>query len=428
VRYATVFLGFLACGGPPSPAPAPPFEWRFDLAELDDALLAAWIDGPDRAIAVGGGVGGGLVLEWDGLRWRSEPLPPDTPTLWWVWAHEDAAFAVGEGSHVLRRAREGEAWRREPVDAADVEQTLYGIWGTGPDDLWAVGGTLSPRERPGIILHFDGSSWTAAQADAALFKVWGASATDVWAVGDGGAILHWDGEAWTTTPSGTTERLIAVFGRGSRDVYAVGGAGQGLVLRWDGVAWTPFETTPEALSGVWTAPGRPLYVAGARGFLARLGQAPAQLIAAPDVDFHALAGHPMESGDRVVTVGADLLSGANGVWRGALASHGVSLAGPLEGLPGPDAGRNDAPPDSAALDGGGPGEGQPCAPPDGGGVPMCRADLDCWLLADDGALICTQSCNGAAECDAYGESPCCARPGPQTFETVCIPRGNAACP
>jgi hypothetical protein len=424
MRRALAAVLCLACGDPPGNAPAAPFVWSVDLAELDDALLSVWIGGPDEVIAVGGGAGRGVVYEWDGERWDAPPLPDDTGALWWIWALPGGdAFAVGDGGTVLRRA--GGLWRRELVgDLVAEDQILYGVHGFAPDDVWIVGGTLLPRPMPGVILHWDGLVFSAEPAEALLFKVWGAAAGDLWAVGEGGAILHGDGATFAAVPSSTTDRLIAVYGRASDDVYAVGGAGVGRILRWDGAAWRTFATTPEALSGVWTAPARPLYVGGARGYLARLGDAPAELVAIPDVDFHALGG----AGDLVVAVGADLQSGGGGErWRGALASHGASLSGPIDPPARPDAAP--VPDADPGADGGtgGPGEGEPCLTHDGG-VPTCRSDLQCWYLAVDGTLICTESCASPADCAAYGDGACCAPPGPQTFETQCIPRGTSTCP
>ena len=94
--------------------------------------------------------------------------------------------------------------------------SLHGVWGSGPNDVWAVGDAG--------ILHWDGSAWTAVSSGttAYLEGVWGSGANDVWAVGDVGTILHWDGSAWTSASSGTTFALFGVWGSGANDVWAVG--------------------------------------------------------------------------------------------------------------------------------------------------------------------------------------------------------------
>jgi hypothetical protein len=51
---------------------------------------------------------------------------------------------------------------------------LTGLWGTGPDDVWATGGDAMSGE----LLHFGGSSWSTVWTTPAsvgrLTSVWGA--------------------------------------------------------------------------------------------------------------------------------------------------------------------------------------------------------------------------------------------------------------
>jgi hypothetical protein len=92
----------------------------------------------------------------------------------------------------------------------------------------------------GTILHYDGTTWTQ-QANVptpqSLNGIWGNGPADIFVVGDFGTILHFDGAAWTPQPSGTTEHLVGVYGGSGSDVYAVGF--NGTVLHYDGSAWQP---------------------------------------------------------------------------------------------------------------------------------------------------------------------------------------------
>src|SRR5579863_5911400 len=54
-----------------------------------------------------------------------------------------------------------------------------------------------------------------------LDGVWGSGPDDVWAVGNG-TIIHWDGEAWSSRVSGTDEPLLAIWGDGADDIWATG--------------------------------------------------------------------------------------------------------------------------------------------------------------------------------------------------------------
>lgn len=67
--------------------------------------------------------------------------------------------------------------------------------------------------------------WCAVPTNVGIFDmltaVWGTSPNDVWAVGSGGTILHYDGAVWTPTPSGVENTFNAVWGSGPNDVYVV---------------------------------------------------------------------------------------------------------------------------------------------------------------------------------------------------------------
>jgi len=103
---------------------------------------------------------------------------------------------------------------------------IYGIHGTGPNDIHAV-------VTNGTVLHYDGSYWSqplVVGTGAGLRDVWAHSATVAFAVGDSGTILRYDGASWSSMTSGTTEALYGVWGTGPTDVYAVGTNGTMLHL------------------------------------------------------------------------------------------------------------------------------------------------------------------------------------------------------
>src|SRR2546430_2702678 len=84
----------------------------------------------------------------------------------------------------------------------------FGVWGSGPDDVWAVGYSNGGSA---TIVHWNGSLWSMLPSPTMhlLEGVWGSGSNDVWAVG--GAIVHWDGSAWSTVPSSPSELLIGVW-------------------------------------------------------------------------------------------------------------------------------------------------------------------------------------------------------------------------
>jgi hypothetical protein len=58
-----------------------------------------------------------------------------------------------------------------------------------------------------------------------LRAVWGSGGNDVWAVGDGGTLLHYDGDVWDPQSSPTVNDLYGLWGRAADDVFAVGDYG-----------------------------------------------------------------------------------------------------------------------------------------------------------------------------------------------------------
>jgi hypothetical protein len=92
--------------------------------------------------------------------------------------------------------------------------SLLGIWGTSPTDVWAVGDA---------ILHWDGRAWGyVTRARAPLRAVWGSGADDVWAGGWNGTLLHWDGVTWTSRPSLSANSIQALWGSDRDHVWAMG--------------------------------------------------------------------------------------------------------------------------------------------------------------------------------------------------------------
>jgi hypothetical protein len=127
----------------------------------------------------------------------------------------------------------GGAWTS--IGDANVSQAA-GLWGFGPNDVWAVGDF-------GTLAHWDGARWTdTLPAGNAAFldshaSAWGAAPDDLWAVGDGGAISHWDGARWTQIQYGTFPYypfLKKVHGSSAADVWAAGlssdGKNTGVIL------------------------------------------------------------------------------------------------------------------------------------------------------------------------------------------------------
>jgi photosystem II stability/assembly factor-like uncharacterized protein len=192
-----------------------------------------------------------------------EAHTPSGRILYSVWGTSATnAYAVGfDGatSRSLILAFDGVSW--EPVAGTSLADTAFhGVWGSGPDDVFAVG-------TAGAILHFDGSSWVLlpGPSSESLRGCWGSGPTRVFAVGEGGTAIRFDGNTWRSIPTGVLHTLNGVWGANDGHVYAVGSAG--IVLVWeDGGEWRILATSiQEDLHAVGGSSSTDMYAIGESG-------------------------------------------------------------------------------------------------------------------------------------------------------------------
>ena len=263
--WAWACLGLLACTPQPDPPPLhdmllpdmPIPAASFAGLRTDPLLLSVWSDGAQYWITGGSGGGDGIVLH--GRETMRFMVVPSGPALWWLWGTGTHRWAVGEGGRILRY--DGQRWRGEASDLPDTA-VLWGIWGSGPNDLWAVGGSQRPGGPKGVVLRSTGDGVWRRIEDATLptetnlFKVWGSSADDVHFVGEGGVALHWNGTRFRRVETGGSALLFTVHGQPGGSILAVGGVINGVALRWNGERWVD-DAPPAGLppfNGVFVRP------------------------------------------------------------------------------------------------------------------------------------------------------------------------------
>jgi hypothetical protein len=246
---------------------------------------AFWGTSANDVWAVGNG---GEATHWNGSGWTKVKTP--TPqNLWAAWGNSPSdVWAVGDGGAIVHW--DGTRWSGTGTTKT---KGLRGVWGSGPDDVWAVG----DNEPDAWAVHWDGHAWTeslvrpaplvvgANRAPAAehLSAVWGSGPNDVWAVGDNGTngtgeIIHWDGQAWTpfAGPTATapgfslpTMPLYAIWGAGPDDVWAGGGGGgERSMVHWDGKSWSAVVESAIQIGethGIWGSSGSDIWAVGALG-------------------------------------------------------------------------------------------------------------------------------------------------------------------
>jgi len=235
-----------------------------------------------------------LIEHWNGTGWTVAPTPAVSssdealtgvaafsPTDAWAVGWQLRYGGYSQAAPILMHWN-GSGWARKAPPSTAVPTAIAG---SGPDDIWAVGG--------GAFEHFDGAVWRSVPAAVPVGSVTGISVispSDAWAVGSINAqpggysdlahpyVVHWDGSAWTRVgvPHPATDaRLSAVSASSPTDVWAVGSAldpatqtTAGFAVHFDGTRWArvavPSLGGLNGLSGVTTAGPANAWTVGSR--------------------------------------------------------------------------------------------------------------------------------------------------------------------
>lgn len=202
-------------------------------------------------------------------------------------------YHVGDGGLILKQV--GSVFT--PMESGTTAP-LKGIAGSGPSDIWAVGGsnlaTSNADPIRSVLLHFDGTSWTATTPPTwsgfpdlfPMADVWVSATGQAWAVTElSGSVVKWNaGSAkWEFEElSDPTHILVnwpvlrGIFGFADNDVYAVGS--YGTILHRNATGWSPmvqFENESSSISFnllrcAWGPDADHVFVSGNSGQLYRL--------------------------------------------------------------------------------------------------------------------------------------------------------------
>lgn len=188
------------------------------------------------------------------LTWAAEPGTGQATQAIWGSGPDDI-YAVGALGTVLHFS-EGE-WRQEFVDTSAI---LTGVWGSGPDDVYI---TVNAN----IILHKrDGGSWERETFDQGLtFRtVWGTGADDVFACA---SIMFHKGSDGVWKEQTGMGNANAIWGSGPTNVYAVANFGNTPTIfhtTGDGV-WKRQPMTPmESVRDISGVDAEHIFAAGTR--------------------------------------------------------------------------------------------------------------------------------------------------------------------
>jgi hypothetical protein len=254
-----VGLLVLAAGCPGDPAPE--VGWQLVHEELNGALLSVWGTGPQDVWAVGADArdgSGPMVLHFDGESWTRLESGQAAGDLWWVFGFDGGPIYLGGDGGMIIRV-EADVFTR--MDTPGTE-TVFGIWGASPDDVWAVGGASDSTG--GFAWRLSDDAWVPepsvpadVAANATVWKMYGRAANDAWMVGSNGVALHWDGATLTPGETGVGSSLFTVHEKDG--LYAaVGGLATAIFVELEGDTWqivTPDPPPPMGMAGVTLGEG-----------------------------------------------------------------------------------------------------------------------------------------------------------------------------
>ena len=194
-----------------------------------------------------------VAFHFNGTAWSEMTIPANVtmgPVLAFsatnLWSVNDN----GDAEHF-----NGTKWAKTklPIDtglpAGTAQLIMSSISGSSPSDIWAAGTASTVGVRPTqavpVLEHFNGTSWSNVSVPAptslrggGLSDVLAISPTDAYAVADG-VILHWNGTAWTalnaTTQTGAAVTASAIAALSPTDVWTATG---NTLNNFNGTTWT----------------------------------------------------------------------------------------------------------------------------------------------------------------------------------------------
>lgn len=280
-----------------------------------DYLNRAWLVS-DTEVWAGGNTG---IWRFDGTKWSKDAsVPVQNKNIQFIWGTSGQDIWAATSTELFHY--DGTAWTAAPVDNGVTISSISNIGGGKGPELWLSSGTA------GRLYRYAGGScspkcWTQTDLTGvtqAVRAIWGLASDDLWAVGNSGLILHYDGQSWSRSPytraplavgsltssygvannqnsalqifgpadinlntdasnivplagfSTTGQSINAVYGLSANEIMAVGNGG--VIVRYDGTSWKSVPSgTTNSLYGVYisnTSP-RQYYVVGAGGYIAR---------------------------------------------------------------------------------------------------------------------------------------------------------------
>ena len=99
--------------------------------------------------------------------------------------------------------------------------SLHSIWGISSSDFYLIGRNSNNQ---GMVLHFNGNNWQeeAVFNNISLYNIYGTSNDDIYAVGSGGSIIHYNGNKWENLTDALRTNFLSIWGRSENSFFISG--------------------------------------------------------------------------------------------------------------------------------------------------------------------------------------------------------------
>jgi len=270
------------------PITLPNMGWELETTSAAPGAVAVL----DSGMVVGAQPGTGkLWVWWGNLEVQVPVTVTDTRRAWTVmptpdqggnralWGASATNVYAANNTGILRY--NGTSWSQ--VEAVRW-RGMYDVYGTSASNVWAVG-------ENGMILRFNGTTWTAWRFDGtsvtpynlntwdlpgqkitlrSVFPIPGTSMIGI--VGDGGTALVYDGASfstWSIYNTGNNSAITNVWGTSYFDLYIT--TADGLLQHFDGynLSTVTGVSAPGGMNSVWGTASNNVYAVGGGGMLWR---------------------------------------------------------------------------------------------------------------------------------------------------------------
>jgi hypothetical protein len=273
----------------PAVATIDPATGEVTAVSAGQAVIGARIDTTQAGYAlVNVSAPGGPIQSW------TVDTLATADTIRGIWgAGPDVIYAVGAGAAVRRTAG---GW----------EPACPGNMGTSPSDVWGVSehDVFIPQQTD-LVVHVHQGWCGEAEISSRYFTlrtIWASGPDDAWVfglwtyyTGLRTILFHWNGEDWRDASSAVTNNLALydMWGADRNHIWAVGESfSQGIVRTFDGFGWrTQGVPAGAPLQGVWGASSRDVFAVGEGGRIVHFdGNAWTSMDTPTAADLYAVGG------------------------------------------------------------------------------------------------------------------------------------------